>query len=69
MTLALQTLRDAAGEDVFIIGCGCPIGPGVGIVDGMRVSEILGLRGIRHFCFPGKIMPFYHVFAPWYEIV
>jgi alpha-galactosidase len=33
MTLVLQTLRDAAGEDVFIIGCGCPIGPGVGIVE------------------------------------
>jgi alpha-galactosidase len=52
MTLALQTLRDAAGEDVFIIGCGCPIGPGVGIVDGMRVSADTGPTWYPSFPLP-----------------
>jgi len=42
MTLALQTLREAAGDNVFIIGCGCPIGPAIGMVDGMRVSADTG---------------------------
>ncbi len=34
----LQTIRDAAGDRVFILGCGCPLGPAVGIVDGMRIG-------------------------------
>lgn len=42
MHLALQTIRDAAGPDVFLIGCGCPIGTGIGYVDGMRVSADTG---------------------------
>lgn len=42
MHLALQTIRAAAGPDVFLIGCGCPIGTGIGYVDGMRVSADTG---------------------------
>jgi Melibiase len=42
MHLALQTIREAAGPDVFLIGCGCPIGTGIGYVDGMRVSADTG---------------------------
>jgi len=42
MHLALQTVRAAAGPHVFLIGCGCPIGPGIGYVDGMRVSADTG---------------------------
>jgi alpha-galactosidase len=42
MHLALQTIRAAAGPDVFLIGCGCPIGSGIGYVDGMRVSADTG---------------------------
>ena len=34
--------REAAGDNVFIIGCGCPIGPAIGMVDGMRVSADTG---------------------------
>ena len=42
MHLALQTIREAAGPDVFLIGCGCPVGTAIGYVDGMRVSADTG---------------------------
>jgi len=38
MRLALQDIRDAAGEETFLLGCGCPLGPAIGVVDGMRIS-------------------------------
>ena len=34
----LEAIRTGAGDDAFILGCGCPIGPAVGIVDGMRIG-------------------------------
>jgi len=34
----LEAIRRAAGERTFILGCGCPLGPAVGIVDGMRIG-------------------------------
>jgi alpha-galactosidase len=34
----LEAIRDGAGDDAFILGCGCPLGQAVGIVDGMRVG-------------------------------
>lgn len=34
----LQAIRDGAGEDAFILGCGMPLGPAVGMVDGMRIG-------------------------------
>ena len=42
MHLALKTIREAAGPDVFLIGCGCPLGAGIGYVDGMRISADTG---------------------------
>jgi alpha-galactosidase len=45
----LQAIRRGAGERAFIVGCGCPLGPAVGIVDGMRigpdVAPYWGARG------------------------
>jgi len=35
----LQLLRDAAGPDAFLVGCGAPVLPSVGLVDAMRVSS------------------------------
>ncbi len=35
---ALELIREEAGTDVVLLGCGCPIGPGIGIFDMMRVS-------------------------------
>ena len=34
----LETIRRAAGDETFILGCGCPLGPAVGVVDGMRIG-------------------------------
>ncbi len=35
----LEVIREAAGEETYILGCGCPLGPAVGLVDSMRVSQ------------------------------
>jgi alpha-galactosidase len=38
MRMALDDVRQAAGPDTFLLGCGCPLGSAVGVVDGMRIS-------------------------------
>jgi alpha-galactosidase len=38
MRLALADIRAAAGPETFLLGCGCPLGSAVGMVDGMRIS-------------------------------
>ncbi|MBV8359425.1 MAG: hypothetical protein JO189_16030, partial [Deltaproteobacteria bacterium] len=34
----LKTIRRGAGDETFLLGCGCPLGPAVGVVDGMRIG-------------------------------
>jgi alpha-galactosidase len=34
----LSIIRDAIGDDAFLLGCGLPLGPAVGLVDGMRIG-------------------------------
>jgi len=34
----LDAIRAGAGESAFLLGCGCPLGPAVGVVDGMRIG-------------------------------
>jgi alpha-galactosidase len=34
----LVAVREGLGDDAFLLGCGCPLGPAVGLVDAMRVS-------------------------------
>jgi alpha-galactosidase len=50
----LELIRDAAGPDAYLLGCGAPILPSVGLVDAMRVSPDTfhvdaqdGSRGLR----------------------
>ncbi len=52
MQLALKTLREAAGPTTFLIGCGCPLGSAIGIVDGMRVSADTGPTFYPEFPLP-----------------
>ena len=33
-----DAIRRGAGDDVFLLGCGCPLGAVVGLVDGMRIG-------------------------------
>ncbi len=34
----LDAVRAGAGEAAFLLGCGCPLGAAVGVVDGMRIG-------------------------------
>jgi len=34
----LLAIRRGAGAGAFLLGCGCPLGPAVGLVDGMRIG-------------------------------
>lgn len=34
----LQELRQAAGPQAFLLGCGCPLGPAIGLVNAMRIN-------------------------------
>ena len=34
----LQVLREAAGDETTILGCGCPLGPAIGLMDVMRIG-------------------------------
>lgn len=34
----VETIRKFIGEDVFLLGCGAPLLPSVGLVDGMRIG-------------------------------
>lgn len=52
MYLALKTLREGAGDDAFLIGCGCPLGPAVGIMDAMRISADTGPTWAPEFPLP-----------------
>jgi alpha-galactosidase len=38
LRLGLEAIRQGAGEDTFLLGCGCPFGPAVGVVDAMRIG-------------------------------
>ncbi len=37
-----EAVRRGAGEDTFLLGCGAPLGPTVGLVDGMRIGADVG---------------------------
>ncbi|WP_435334986.1 alpha-galactosidase [Haloarchaeobius sp. TZWWS8] len=34
----METIREAVGDETFLLGCGAPQGPSVGLVDAMRVG-------------------------------
>ena len=34
----LDAVRAGAGDEAFLLGCGCPLGPAVGVVDAMRIG-------------------------------
>ncbi len=34
----MELIREAAGPDTYLLGCGAPLGPSLGIVDGMRIG-------------------------------
>ncbi len=38
LTAVFRRIRDSAGPDIELLGCGCPLGTGVGIFDIMRIG-------------------------------
>jgi len=38
LRLGLDAVREGAGDEAFLLGCGCPLGPAVGVVDAMRIG-------------------------------
>ena len=34
----LKVIREAVGDEIYILGCGCPIEAGVGIIDALRIG-------------------------------
>jgi alpha-galactosidase len=38
LRLGLEAIRAGAGDEAFLLGCGCPLGPAIGAVDGMRIG-------------------------------
>jgi len=40
----LSTIRDVVGDDAFVLGCGAPVFPSVGLVDAMRVGPDTATR-------------------------
>ena len=40
----LDAIRAGAGEEAFLLGCGCPLGAAVGVVDGMRIGPDVAPR-------------------------
>jgi alpha-galactosidase len=44
MHKAVTTIRRAAGDDVWLLGCGCPLGSGIGVFDSMRIGPDVAPR-------------------------
>jgi alpha-galactosidase len=40
----LDAIRAGAGDEAFLLGCGCPLGAAVGVVDGMRIGPDVAPR-------------------------
>jgi len=45
----LERIRLAAGENSFMLGCGCPIGSAIGIVDAMRIGADVSEHWRPHY--------------------
>lgn len=45
----LETVRAAAGAEAFLLGCGCPLGPAIGLVDAMRIGADTTRRWLPSF--------------------
>lgn len=48
LRLGLEIVREAAGEEAFILGCSCPFGPALGLVNAMRTGPDVEARWFNH---------------------
>ncbi len=49
LRLGLETIRQAAGEQVFLLASGCPLGPAIGLLDAMRIGPDTAPSWTPHF--------------------
>jgi alpha-galactosidase len=52
-----EAVRRGAGDDTFLLGCGAPLGPAIGVVNGMRIGPDVA---------PWWELPDDHAYAPGY---
>lgn len=57
---ALRIIREAAGDDTFILGCGAPLMESVGFVNGMRISTDTDPHWARF----DSVMHFFDILIP-----
>lgn len=44
LRIGLEAVRQAAGDQAFLLGCGCPLGPAIGLLDAMRIGADIARR-------------------------
>ena len=49
LRMGLEALREAAGPEITMLGCGCPLGSGLGIFEAMRISADVSGYWKPHF--------------------
>ncbi len=49
LRMGLEALRQAAGPEVTLLGCGCPLGSGLGIFEAMRISADVSGHWTPHY--------------------
>jgi len=60
---AFEAIREAAGPQTFLVGCGAPLGPAVGMVDAMRIGPDTAsswrpdFRGVGRFVSQNRSLP------------
>lgn len=53
LRMGLEAVREGIGDDAYLLGCGCPFGPAVGVVDAMRVSPDVAPHWEERAVWPG----------------
>jgi alpha-galactosidase len=49
LRLGLEAIREAVGPEITLLGCGCPIGSGIGIFNAMRIGADVDSRWAPSF--------------------
>ena len=52
----LETIKEAVGADVYLLGCGCPLQAGLGLVEAMRIGLDTGSPIFRAVPLLGRLV-------------
>ncbi len=56
MRNAFRIIREAAGEETYLVGCGAPLGPAIGLVDAMRIGPDTAPEWAPNFMGAGRVL-------------